>query len=202
MTDHKCYCTFCVNMRHNLTASTHDYDYGIYDDTYENDDSSYNLPDPNDKTFAPFMLTIEQYDRLVEEYDHLVDSGNIVAIDRDDTHVIGKMRSETHTLSETHEYMVLQDITDLDLRGLQNAWFTTSGKILYVPWYSHNITAAILGHTNRYADELESMGWYHYSIGFWRNRHNVKVTDRMYDAIAKFADQNDQDAAIIAFGRK
>jgi len=183
-------------MRHNLTANHDDYDYDYNDQDDDQDDST------NESSFAPFMLTIEQYDRLATEYDHLIGYGNLVEIMRDDKHVIGKLRSESHNKTETHNYMVLQDITNENLAGLQNAWFTTSGKILFVPWYSHNITACILGHTSRYADELESMGWYHYSIGSWRNTDTVKVTDRMYDAIAKFADQNGMDAAAIAFGNK
>lgn len=198
----KCMCMFCVDMRHPVPIEHDDYSDYSHDDHYDHSDQDDNAYVPNERSFAPFIFTIDQYDRLISNYDHLVTYKNIIELDRDSVHVMGKLRSETHDRSETHGYMVLQDITNLPLNGLMNAWFTTTGKILYVPWYAHNITACILGHTDRYADELECKGWFHYSIGNWRNRHNVKVTDRMYDAIAKFADQNNEDAALIAFGRK
>lgn len=196
----KCMCMFCVDQRHNAQ----DNDQSDYTD-YSHDNDNNNLSDDshiNPHNYVSFLITIAQFDMLKVEYSYLYRTKNIIEISRDDTHVIGKLRTDSHDRVEMSDYMVLQDITDLNLRGLQNAWFTTGGKILFVPWYGHNLTAALLGHTDSYADELESMGWYHYSIGNWRNPHNVKVTDRMYDAIGKFADQNNQDAALIAFGTK
>jgi len=154
-----------------------------------------------DKSFAPFMLTHAEYARLVDKYDHLFTYHNIIVTDQDSSNVMGYIRTESHDLPETHDYFVLQDITHAPIVGLQNAWFLPSGKILYVPWYAHNLTACVLGHMSGYADELESMGWFHYSMGCWRNRNTAKITDRMYDSLARYADQNNEDVAYIAYGK-
>ncbi len=147
---------------------------------------------------VPFILTHAEYDRIVAEYDFLIEYEYVKVIDRDATHVLGTLKTGKHDTAETHDYYVLQDITNANLQGLRNAWFTTSGKILFVPQYGHCLTATIMA---TYEHKLEDSGWFHYSQGSWRNRHNVKITDRMYDALAMFAEQNGMDVASIAYGR-
>lgn len=138
---------------------------------------------------APILMNNGQYLALqslgYNDYDFMI-------VTQDHSHVLAEWRMSTE---ETHDYFAAQDITNKDLKGIQNCWIAPNGAIYYVPWHGHNFTSVLLGFKS--ATEAENAGWLHFSYGSTKNAVK-QVTDKQYNACCKLASALCTEAYYIA----
>lgn len=127
---------------------------------------------------AQFFCTIDAFNKLDAYYLEKCE-----VIHKDSEHVMGFV-----DLVDCYGHLAGEDISGINLRGYTSLWFSPSGKVHYVPGAGHDFTAIMLGYNT--IEDLERAGWVHLSSGSIYNYHLAKITDRCYDALARYCEQN------------
>jgi hypothetical protein len=133
----------------------------------------------NHSTFFVDRATFDRLDQyFIDDYLDIIDS--------DDDYVMGYC-----VASDKYDHSLFLGQKVDRFEEMWNLWIDRSGIAYFVPWYSHNVTAAIL--QNATVDELECKGWIHISNSRICNYQPVKATDKQYDTLSLYCEHNHRD---------
>lgn len=129
----------------------------------------------------PILITKKQYQGTEEYY-----KKDIHILERDTTHVLGYVEINSDKSYDHTDLFIGEQVHAY--ADMWNLWIDRSGSAYFVPWWGHGMYASVFH--GQSVSALEEMGWIHISDSILRNWDMPKVTDRQYDTLVLYCEQN------------